>query len=530
MAKIGRNELCPCLSGKKYKHCHGSNDRDHMERESGKILARGAASRVQRERQQGLGKPIISAALGDHRLVLVKNRLLGSKSWRTFHDFLCAYIKVAVGQDWGSAEIAKPLEERHPILVWHHLLCEYQRTFFKESDNKVQEAPMTGAVAAYMHLAYDLYALDHNAELQEKLLKRLRNHDKFTGARYEVYVAATFIRAGFDIDFENEDDGNTTHCEFTATYRRTGKRFSVEAKRREGERLRIGRLFNGALSKHANHERVIFIDVNTLDDGTGNEPLYLEKVLRQLRSFEGRPLNGQPRPAGYVFVTNSPWDLYLNAPAPRATVVAEGFQLPTFNRGFVAQSLRHIIDAREAEIEMHALLQSIKDHHEIPSTFDGEIPAYAFNPSLERVMVGQRYMVKDHDGVERLGEVTGASVLEEQQAVYFGVTFEDGPPGICTKPLPKEELAGWRQHPDTFFGVVGQRHTRVDSPLEMYDFFHETCKQTSKKQLLEVMATEPDFEELAKLDQPQLASVQAERLTYAALPIAGFTGPKGKPR
>jgi preprotein translocase subunit SecA len=22
--KVGRNELCPCGSGKKYKHCHGS--------------------------------------------------------------------------------------------------------------------------------------------------------------------------------------------------------------------------------------------------------------------------------------------------------------------------------------------------------------------------------------------------------------------------------------------------------------------------------------------------------------------------
>jgi len=23
MPKVGRNELCPCGSGKKYKHCHG---------------------------------------------------------------------------------------------------------------------------------------------------------------------------------------------------------------------------------------------------------------------------------------------------------------------------------------------------------------------------------------------------------------------------------------------------------------------------------------------------------------------------
>lgn len=25
VAKVGRNERCPCESGKKYKHCHGGN-------------------------------------------------------------------------------------------------------------------------------------------------------------------------------------------------------------------------------------------------------------------------------------------------------------------------------------------------------------------------------------------------------------------------------------------------------------------------------------------------------------------------
>ena len=70
VAKIGRNQPCPCLSGKKYKHCHGSNDLHHMRREIDKILERGAASRIQREKQQGLGKPIISVKFGDHRLVI----------------------------------------------------------------------------------------------------------------------------------------------------------------------------------------------------------------------------------------------------------------------------------------------------------------------------------------------------------------------------------------------------------------------------------------------------------------------------
>ena len=480
------------------------------------MRGRADANRVQRERQQGLGKPIISVDFNGRRLVAVKNRLLHSKGWLTFHDFLCDYIKMATGPEWGNAEIAKPLEQRHPILVWYQKLCEYQRTFVREP-GKVHSATMTGAMAAYMHLAYDLYALDHNAELQDKLLARLRNHDNFTGARYEIYVAATFIRAGFDIEFEDEEDGSTTHCEFTATYRRTGKRFSVEAKRREGHRIRIGRLFDKALSKHANHQRIVFIDINTRDDASGEQsPTYLEKAFARLRTFEGQPLSGKPRPSAYVFVTNTPWDLYLDAPAPRCTALAEGFQIPDFKSGVLA-SLRRVIDAREVHIEMHELMQSIKDHSDIPSTFDGEMPEYAFNAGAQRILIGERYLVPDHDGVERPAEVTAATVLEAEQVAYCGVTFEDGRSAICTMPLSIEELAAWRRHPDTFFGVVGQRKTRADSPLELYDWFHECFKRSSKEQLLEAMANAPDFEQLAKLDQPQLASIHAERLTNAAL-------------
>jgi hypothetical protein len=313
MSKVGPNEPCPCGSGKKYKRCHRSPvaPAKPVMPNFAKALARSEAERVQRERQQGLGKPIISADFKGTRLVAVKNRLLYSKKWCTFEDFLFEYISIALGSGWGNDEIAKPIDQRHPILIWYQKVCVYQKKQIKEP-SKVHTSPMTGVVGAYLHLAHDLYALDHNAESQAKLLARLRNRDKFTGARYEVYVAATFIRAGFDIEFENEDDGSTTHCEFTATHRRTRKRFSVEAKRREGHRVRIGTLFNSALAKNANHARVISIDINTRDDATGmDEPPYMDKALRRLRSFEGRLLNGQSRPSAYVFVTNTPWDLYM---------------------------------------------------------------------------------------------------------------------------------------------------------------------------------------------------------------------------
>jgi hypothetical protein len=516
MPKVGRNQPCPCGSGKKYKRCHGAPERlDEDARAARAIVKRRVqAAVVQRERQQGLGRPIIAAEFQGYRLVAVKNRLLHSKGWKTFHDFLGDYIKMAIGSDWGTAEINKPLEERHPILIWYHKVCEHQRTYIKER-GKVASAPMTGAVAAYMHLAYALYALDHNADLQEKLLSRLRNRERFPGARYETFVAALFIRAGFEIEFENEDDRSTTHCEFTATHKRTGKRFSVEAKRREGGRLRIGRLFNDALSKHAKYERVIFIDLNVKDDARMEG--FLDKTLRRFRSLEGRPLNEQPRPPAYVFVTNMPWDLHLDEPAPRCVVQIEGFQIPDF-KGDALAPLRDVVEAREKHIEMHELMRSMQDHTDIPSTFDGDIPEIAFGENQEpRLLIGKRYLVTDTDGVERPGVLTSACVMEPERKAMCALTLDNGTAGLYNWPLSDAEMAAWRKHPDTFFGEVGQRSTKADGPLELYDFFFNSYRETSRDRLLEFLASASDFAALQALDQRALASVYAERCVYGVL-------------
>jgi hypothetical protein len=44
---------------------------------------------------------------------------------------------------------------------------------------------------------------DHLA-LQERLIGRLKHPDQFQGARYELAMAATMIRAGFDLEYEME--------------------------------------------------------------------------------------------------------------------------------------------------------------------------------------------------------------------------------------------------------------------------------------------------------------------------------------
>lgn len=242
----------------------------------------------QREKQQGLGRPIISAFRNGVRFVAVGNRLFHSSNYKTFHDFLFNYIASVFGEEWGNAEIKKPLEERHPILQWYNLLCKFQRENWEESQN-IQSASMTGAVAAYLRLSYNLYLLAHNEEIQNILIERLKHPEQFFGALYETHVAAVLIKAGFELDFENEEDGSRSHCEFTATYKGTGKQFSVEAKARQPGKCHydVGNQLYSALRKQADHKRIVFIELNSPDTSSAEEMMAnMAEAVSSLRTRE----------------------------------------------------------------------------------------------------------------------------------------------------------------------------------------------------------------------------------------------------
>src|SRR6478672_8862510 len=80
----------------------------------------------------------------------------------------------------------------------------------------------------------------------------------------------------------------------------------------------------------------------------------------------------------------------------------------------------------------------------------------------------------------------------------------------------RRELDTYRRHPDTFFGVPGQRRTRANTLMELYDFFHDTYRKTPKDTLLTFVRDWPDSSTLAVLDQAELASVYAERMAIGA--------------
>ena len=484
------------------------------------------AQRVQRERQQGLGRQIISAEVNGTRFVATKNRVYHSRNWKTFHDFLTEYIRTVFGSEWGNAGLKKPLAERHPILRWYHHLCLHQQKFVT-SPGEVHTAPMTGAAAAYLGLAYDLYCLEHNAELQEILIARLKNADGFPGARYEAFVAAAMIRAGFDLEFENEQDGSSTHCEFTATSKITGRKFSVEAKHREPEevsdtatgRFKMGKRLHRALRKRANHDRVVFVDINLPDVATDLEiPAFLARALGHLRRFEGRPMNGVPLPPAYLFITNFPFHHDLEGSAYRSSVMAEGFQIPDFKNDSQLRDLRHALEAREAHADMHRLVASIREHTRVPSTFDGEIPEFAFGKAGRRLVIGQPYLVKDMEGVERFAKLTAATVIEVEKAACCAFAFDKGESIMVNVPMSDSELQAYKQYSDTFFGVLTSAPQALKSPLELYDFLFAAYKQTPKERLLEFMAGASDLEHLKTLSQKELASIYCERYVRAMHP------------
>ncbi len=280
--KIGRNEPCPCGSGKKYKKCCllsvRNPDKTVIPIEVVKKFQEHQRNEAEREKLYGKTRPIIHSDFKGYKLVAVGSQLHWAKEdkWKTFHDFLLDYIKTTLGSDWGNGELKKPLEERHQILKWYDAMCRFQQSQTKGEDGIYVAVP-NGAFAAYLSIAYDLYILRHHTALQKSIIERLKHPDQFQGARYELFTTATCIRAGFDIEFEDERDGSKKHPEFIATHMTSGQKISVEAKSKHREgvlghpgqqetdeemRLKVVGLINQALKKETVNPLVIFVDVN----------------------------------------------------------------------------------------------------------------------------------------------------------------------------------------------------------------------------------------------------------------------------
>lgn len=281
-----------------------------------------------------------------YKFVAVGNRLHYGKSWRTFPDFLLDYIRNKLTSEWGNAEIAKPDEEKHQIIKLYQELCNWQQTQ-KKDDDGIFRLTRTGVSAAYLQLAYDLYALDHHSKLQQEVISRLKNKNGYQGARYELLVAATFIRAGFDIEYEDETDRSNKPPEFIATPKISGQKIAVEAKSRHREgvldfpgtqkddsevKVGINRILNSALQKNPNLPYIICIDLNIPPiEGDVFESDAIKDVAKTINTKEGKLSEPDGFPATMYIFTNYPHH-YVDAdqPDPKKTWISTLVKKPRY--------------------------------------------------------------------------------------------------------------------------------------------------------------------------------------------------------
>ncbi len=534
MPKVGRNDPCPCGSGRKFKKCHyrseytlptliaQSNFEKQAIEEGRRLFEEHRVRELQRKKQQGLGRPIISTEHKGHRFVAVGNRLHWGK-WKTFYDFLGDYLKKTLGPDWGNAELQKPLQDRHPVLQWYERICQIQLQHFNPA-GEVSSMPMTGAASAYYKLAHSLYLIAHNGkDIQSRLIARLRNIDNFQGAFFETQVAAWLINAGFELEYEDESDTSTSHCEFTATYINTGEKYSVEAKSRSPKtgggiptRLPVGRQLRQALEKRANHKRLVFIELFKPIHTEEHADRLLNLAVKHLRAIETTPIKGEPAPPAYVCITNTSEQYVLDDTTIANVFHFLGFKIADFMDAEFG-SLREALRARERHWPMFQLLKSIEEHRDIPSTFGGELPSETFvTDKPSRIQIGRFYLVPGPDGIEVPARITTATVMNGKAYCSFHDPAKDQA-WLGTFEMTPDELVDYQKYPDTYFGVFLTQGRHVETAMELFDFFLGTYQNTPRDKLLEFLADSGDINHLRNLDQKDLAEILCERYVLHAI-------------
>ncbi|MCR4379205.1 MAG: SEC-C domain-containing protein [Rhodospirillales bacterium] len=539
MSKIGRNQLCPCGSGKKYKHCCGNPLKMQQATKTMptpqrvQAMFREIEAKEQtRIQQQGRGRPIISIDHADHKMVAVGSVVHFSKKWKYFPDFLMDYIKKKLDPEWGNVELKKAFEDRHPLMQWYHLLCHFQAQQKKDANGHFV-AKANGLSNCYLGTAYNLYLLDHNVELQERYIARIKDAKQFQGAYYELLVASCLIRSGFELELENEADLTQKHCEFSAISKRTGKKYWVEAKMRsvsgvlgktdaDGQPAtskptgRLSTHLREALKKPASDDRIVFIDLNTTpmrpEDFKSGEPLvpkWMDAAEKQLEARERELKDGE---SAYVFVTNFCFHNALQETFAGHAALTYGLGIDDYFKP-IHYTLKDAWRVKQKHIDMFDLKDSLHSYPQIPNSFDGDLPPVAPG-DRDRVKIGQAY---DFEGTGVVGVVTSATVVESEKKIYIAVHGQDGKSCILTEDISDQELEVYRAYQDTYFGVVQPVSKDSKTPYEFFEWMLGAYKDTPKDKFIEWMKGAPDWEELKHLSQEELALEYCERATYSAM-------------
>ncbi|WP_260436180.1 hypothetical protein [Burkholderia sp. Bp9143] len=200
----------------------------------------------------------------------------------------------------------------------------------------------------------------------------------------------------------------------------------------------------------------------------------------------------------------------------RTVILAEGFQIPDFKLDAGFSSLREAYAAMRAHQDIHDLARSLRDHSEVPATFDGEAPELAFSTNEARLRVGSWYEVQvGPEGETAPAKLLQGIVSEPEQSATCIFQLQDGQQVIVRVPLSAAELQAYRRHPATFFErIEPSAGQTIETPFKMFTWLLEAHKNATRAQLLANMAGSPNFDVLERLTDRDLLEEYAERMTW----------------
>lgn len=343
MSKIGRNDPCPCNSGKKYKKCHylmggfphGIPKVTKIEKPTPEIeemmrkIEVEQAERRNRLRQVGIFIDFVQPIIFKGRKVWA----LGSRVYpyqkpnETFHEFIIYVLKMTLGKEWWEAQLKLTESQQH--FVFRCFIKHYE---WKEKNQKPENlykglwrAVPDGYSRALIALAFDVCSLLHAVHLPDIFINKLRAYEGYQSVRYEIAVAAMFARMGYKIKFLDEEfagqKNQPKHSEFIATHPETKEEIVVEVKSKERQGvLHIEGEFNKErefrssvmkLYRHALEQReigkpfIVFIDMNLpLSPGAKPEGIPWVGAITKMRDAATFATKGKPSPSNAIVFTN----------------------------------------------------------------------------------------------------------------------------------------------------------------------------------------------------------------------------------
>lgn len=292
-----------------------------------------------------IGRPFIDVdwkAQGK-RVRAIGNTIAMRPPEETNYEFFVSVLCSTMTEEWHEEQLGRPEAERHVIERWVEMsnavrAGEVSGVPVTKEGEGLYSAPMIGDLKSLACLAYDVYTLRHHNALPHKLLARLKSDDQFQGARYEIAVAAVFLRAGCEIEWLTATDRKLP--EFLAIHPITGREIAVEAKSRHrpgvlgraGEvpelseiTVDIGHLMGRALEKGTDGRAyVICLDLNVPPGQGGDQAQWISEINRKVLKPYGTEETGEPDPFSAVFITNYSWHWDGQDPAgnPLAFAVA----------------------------------------------------------------------------------------------------------------------------------------------------------------------------------------------------------------